>query len=85
MAKNEFNFEQAMVALNNADDLISVFLDFFTEERPLYEVSDTADARLFVQRCEPYESVILAVWEKVRKVCADMEHFISAKKGGEAT
>lgn len=90
MAKFEFDLEQAEIALDDVDDLLSVFWSFFVEERPFGDKVDTAAALWFVDRCGIYESVINAAWDKVRRVRAEMEAAInkgyieSKKKGGEA-
>lgn len=91
MANFEFDLEQAEQALDNAEDLLSVFWGFFAEERPFGEEVDVAAALWFIQSCKTYESVVNAAWDKVRKVRADMEaaiesHYREAKqkKGGEA-
>lgn len=90
MAKFEFDLEQAEMALDDAENLLAVFWGFFAEERPSDENAELTEALWFAQSCKPYESVLNAAWDKVRKVRADMEATIeqqyreSKKKGGEA-
>lgn len=90
MAKFEFDLEQAEMALDDVENLLSVFWGFFAEERPSDENAEFTEALWFAQSCKPYESVLNAAWDKVRQVRAEMEAAInkgyieSRKKGGEA-
>lgn len=89
MANFEFDLEIAEYELKNVENLLSVFFDFFNEERPFGEKIDPTEAIWFTDRCKTYESVINAAWNKIRKIRADMEtaieqHYHESKKGGEA-
>lgn len=90
MEKFEFDLEEAEQELDNVENLLSVFWGFFNEERPLEEELNTTAALWFVQSCKPYDSVILAAWDKIRKLHAEMESAINnhyhgdKQKGGEA-
>ncbi len=88
MEKFEFDLEQARYELENIENLISVFWDFFSEGRPIGNPPDKCETFLFVQKSETYESVIITVWDKIRKIRADMETAIDrtcekSRKGGE--
>ncbi len=88
MAKFEFDLESAKAELERAENLLSVFLGFFSEERPIGNPPDKSAVIWFVKNCEIYESVIGACLDKLRKLSADMETAIDKackenRKGGE--
>ena len=94
MAKFEFDLEQADVALENAENLLSIFWNFFCIERPAGEAKpDSTEVLWFVRNCKTYESVLNTALEKINAVHADImvaiekyfadEKKKSDKKGGE--
>lgn len=90
MARFEFDLEDAVQELDDAENLLSVFWGFFNEERPFGKKIDATHATLFVEQCKLYDSVMRAAWGKVRSLRTEMESAIENhyhgdnQKGGEA-
>ncbi len=95
MANFDFDLETAELALENINNLLCIFLEFYENECPLekdfskygkdYELS----AMVFADRSHQFESLVRAARDKVFELHKDMDAAIknyfneSKKEGGE--
>ena len=69
--EQKFDFEDKALDLENAEKLISVYLEFISEECPRtdkYTDDAATNAYIYAARTEMFESTLRAAWDTIHKV-----------------
>lgn len=72
MTDFNFNIENADCELDDVEHLLTVFWEFFDQERPAGDPANIATALKFIQDCGIYGSLLDAAWDKIRAIHAEM-------------
>lgn len=79
--EQKFDFESRAIELEQAENLISVYLEFVDEECPRTEkyTRDAACAAYtYAERTEMFASILRAAWDTIHKVKEDMNKEVFA-------